>query len=171
MEKHFIDTYRTQEEVLQQIEKLKDEGYSESDMYIMTQEDDQLSMIQGETNIDSYAEQGNWMDSFTAFLTGNKQIEFAFENMQLTQQQINNYYKDLENGRLLLYVNKDYEARFDEVGGDSFKLGEKEKTELQNRKEQSENSLQDAAEQEETVELDPRHYEDGNSSRGNNAGS
>ena len=163
MEKHFIKTYRTEEEVLQQVEKLKGEGYSESDMYIMTQEDDHISMIQGKTNIDTYAEQGNWMDRFTSFLTGNKQMDIAFRNMELTQQEIQKYYKDLEDGRLLLYVNKDYEARFDEVGVDSFKLGEKEKTEWQNRKKQSENPRPDLAEQEDRIELDPHHYEDENS--------
>lgn len=160
MDKHFIETYGTEEEALQQIEKMKAEGYSESDMYIMTQEDSQMSMIRGKTNVDSYAENGNWMDRFTSFLTGNKQMEIAFQNMQLTEQDRMKYVQELEQGRLLLYVNKDYEERFEEVGGDSFKLGEKEKTELQNRKKHAESPVPDPFEQEEKIELDPHHYED-----------
>lgn len=160
LDKHFIKTYETEEEALQQIEKLKDEGFSESDMYIITKEDDQLSMIQGKTNIDSYAEQGSWMDRFTSFLTGDKQIDIAFQNMNLTQQETKKYYQDVADGRLLLYVNRDYETRFEEVGGDSFKLGEKEKTELQNRKKQSENPTPATKKQEEAVELDDHHYAD-----------
>lgn len=162
MDKHFIKTYETEEEALQQIEKLKGEGYSESDMYIMTQEDEQLSMIRGKTNIGSYAEEGNWLNNFTSFLTGNKQIDLAFQNMQLSEQDRREYYKELKDGRLLLYVNKDYEARFAEVGGDSFKLGEKEKTELQNRKKETETQLPKDAEQESMIELDAHHYEDEN---------
>lgn len=160
MDKHFIETYETEDQALQQIKKLKQEGYSESDMYIMAKKDGQLSMIKGKTNIDHYAERGNWMDSFTSFLTDNNQMELAFESMQLSEHEAEKYQKELEDGKLLLYVNKDYESRFKEVGGDSFKLGEKEKTELQNRQKQSENETPAATEREEKVELDSRHYAD-----------
>lgn len=160
MDKHFIETYETEREALRQIEKLKQEGCSESDMYIMAKKDGQLSMIKGETNIDHHAEQGNWMDSFTSFLTDNNQVKMAFESMHLPEQEADKYRKELEDGKLLLYVNKDYESRFREVGGDSFKLGEKEKTELQNRQKQSENATPAATEREEKVELDSHHYAD-----------
>lgn len=158
--KHFIETYETEEEVLKQIEKLKSEGYSESDMYVMARKDGQLSMVKGQTNIDHFAWEGNWMDRFTSFLTGNEQTDIAFKNMGLTEQEQEKYYQDLEDGRLLLYVNKDYEERFNAVEGDAFELGEKEKTELQNRKKQSEESRRIRVEQEEAVGLDDRHYED-----------
>ncbi|MCM3610194.1 general stress protein [Planococcus sp. MERTA32b] len=158
LNKHFIETYETEDELMRQVEKLKNEGYSESDMYIIAERDGQLSMVKGRTNIDAHAEQGNWMDRFTSFLTDNNQMEMAFENMQLTEHEAETYHKEVEDGKLLLYVNKDYEARFEEVGGDSFKLGEKEKTELQNRKKQSENAAPAAAEREEKVELDDHHY-------------
>lgn len=160
LSRHFIETYKTEDELMRQVEKLKDEGYSESDMYIMAKKDGQLSMVKGQTNIDAHAEQGNWMDRFTSFLTDDNQMEMAFENMQLTEHEAEIYYEDLEKGKLLLYVNKDYEARFEEVGGDSFRLGEKEKTELQNRKKQSENATPAATEREEKVELDDQHYAD-----------
>lgn len=165
MDKHFIKTYETEEEALRQIEKLKDEGYSESDMYIMTQEDDQLSMIRGDTNVDSYAEEGNWLNNFTSFLTGNKQIDLAFRNMELPEEDRGKYVDELKDGRLLLYVNKDYEARFAEVGGDSFKLGEKEKTELQNRQKDSETPVPYNAEEESMVKLDDHLYEDKKSTK------
>lgn len=161
MDKRFIETYETEDELMQQVEKLKDQGYSESDMYIMAKKDGQLSMVKGQTNIDAHAEQGDWLDRFTSFLTDNHQMELAFENMQLTEHEAETYHKEVEDGKLLLYVNKDYEARFNEVGGDSFRLGEKEKTELQNRKKQSENATPAATEREEKVELDDHHYADG----------
>lgn len=160
MADHFLGKYETEDEVLHQINKLKDEGLSESDMYILTQQGDQVSMIRGKTNVDTYAEQGNWMDRFTSFLTGNRNVDMAFDNMELTEQEKQIYYEALKKGLLLLYVNADYEARFREVGGDSFKLGEKEKTELQHRKEQSEKPTPSFTEQEERVKLDAHHYED-----------
>src|SRR5690606_11802171 len=120
LDKHFIKTYESEEEALGQIKKLKDEGYSESDMYIMTQENEKVEMIRGDTNVDSYAEEGNWLNNFTSFLTGNNQIDLAFRNMELSEEDRKKYYNELKDGRLLLYVNRDYEARFAEVGGDSF---------------------------------------------------
>ncbi|RLQ90437.1 general stress protein [Planomicrobium sp. Y74] len=158
MDKRFIETYETEDELIQQVEKLKDEGYSESDMYIMAKKDGQLSVVKGQTNIDAHAEEGDLLDRFTSFLTDNNQMELAFENMQLSEHEADIYHKEVEEGKLLLYVNKDYEARFNEVGGDSFRLGEKEKTELQNRKKQSENETPAVAEREEKVELDDHHY-------------
>lgn len=167
VDKRFIETYETEDELMQQVEKLKDEGYSESDMYIMAKKDGQLSMVKGRTNIDAHAEQGDWLNRFTSFLTDNNQMEWAFENMELTEHEAETYHAAVEKGKLLLYVNKDYEARFNEVGGDSLSLGEKEKTELQNRKKQSENATPAVTEREEKVRLDDHHYagKDGDSHR------
>ncbi|WP_052131664.1 general stress protein [Planococcus sp. CAU13] len=160
MSKYFIGSYETDEQALRQIERLKDEGYSESDMYVMTQHEDQLTMIKGKTNVDNYAEEGNWLDRFTSFLSGDKQTELAFRTMQLSKAEEEKYYNDLKAGRVLLYVNQDYEGRFREAGGDSFKLGEKDKAELHNRKEESETAPPAGIDEEETVELDDHHYAD-----------
>ena len=43
----FIETYDTQEHVLQKIEELKKDGYLEEDMYIMAKSSDQLSLVKG----------------------------------------------------------------------------------------------------------------------------
>lgn len=163
LSKYFIESYETDEEALRQIERLKEEGYSESDMYVITQHDDQLSIIKGKTNVDNYAEEGNWLDRFTSFLTGNKQAELAFQTMEISKAEEEKYYNELKAGRLVLYVNKDYEGRFREAGGDSFQLGEKDKAELHNRKEKSGAAPPAGIDEEETVELDDHRYADGDS--------
>ena len=153
MPNQFIEIYETQEIVLKKIEELKKDGYLEKDMYIMAKSDDQLSLVKGKTDVEAHASEGGWADRFATFLTGNEKIHQAFLNMGIDENESEHYYRDVQDGKLLLYVNKDAQ--------DAFELPEDEKTALQNEKLESEGPRSIAEEREEkVVELDDSHYEE-----------
>ena len=149
----FIETYDTQEHVLQKIEELKKDGYLEEDMYIMAKSSDQLSLVKGKSDVEVHASEGGWADRFATFLTGDQKVHQAFLNMGIDESESERYYRDVQDGKLLLYVNKD--------AHDAFELPEDEKTEIQQHKIESEGPRTIEEDREEkSVELDQRHYED-----------
>jgi hypothetical protein len=149
----FIETYNTQEDVLLKIEELKKDGYLEKDMYIMAKSSDQLSLVKGKSDVEVHASEGGWADRFATFLTGDQKVHQAFLNMGIDESESERYYRDVQDGKLLLYVNKDAQ--------DAFELPEDEKTEIQQHKTESEGPRTIEEDREEkSVELDDRQYED-----------
>ena len=153
MPTRFIETYDNEENILQKIEELKKDGYLEKDMYIMAKFNNQLSLVRGKPDVEAHASESGWADRFTTFLTGDQKVYKAFLDIGINENESEYYYRDVQEGKLLLYVDKD--AR------DAFELPEDEKTEIQNDKLESEGPRSIEEEREEkAVELDGRHYED-----------
>ena len=107
-DKKFIGTFQTEHEVLDKIDALKIQGFLEEDIYVVTNDTESLSMVQGRTDVDLTSAEGNWMDRFKAFITGDEPVMAAFTNMGFTKEESTVYYNEVKNGRILLYVDKDY---------------------------------------------------------------
>ncbi|MBD8014836.1 general stress protein [Microbacterium sp. APC 3898] len=153
MPNRIIETYDTEENVLQKIEELKKDGYLEKDMYIMAKSDNQLSLVRGKSDVEAHASEGGWADRFATFLTGDQKVHQAFSDMGIDENESEHYYRDVQNGKLLLFVDTDAQ--------DAFELPENEKTAIQEDKLESEGPRVIEEEREEkAVELDDRHYED-----------
>ena len=153
MPTRFIETYDNEENILQKIEELKKDGYLEKDMYIMAKSDNQLSLVKGKSDVEAHASEGGWADRFATFLTGDQKVQQAFLDMGIDENESEHYYHDVQEGKLLLYVDTD--------AHDAFELPEDKKTTIQNDKLESEGPRVIKEEREEkTVELDDQHYED-----------
>ena len=50
----------------------------------------------------------NWLDKFIAFISGDEPVRTAFSDMGLTEVETNRYYDEVKNGRILLYVDREY---------------------------------------------------------------
>ncbi|RNF40156.1 general stress protein [Planococcus salinus] len=160
MPNQFVQTYPTGEEVLRKIEELKREGYSENDMYVMSRKNDELSLVRGQTNVDYHVPEDKWIDRFASFLTGNEEVHQAFMSMGINEHESEELYQNVQDGQLLLYVDRRYAERFEhDKDEESFELGEKEKTTVQNKKLNTEDTRELQQENEEkTEEIDSRHY-------------
>ncbi|MDQ0428161.1 hypothetical protein QOZ98_000987 [Planomicrobium stackebrandtii] len=153
MTNRFIETYDRQETVLKKIEELKKDGYLDEDMYVMAKSDDQLSLVRGKSDVEVHASEGGWADRFATFLTGNERIHQAFLNMGIDENESEHLYRDVQDGKLLLYVNKDAQ--------DAFELPEDKKTAIQNEKLESQGPRPIEEDREEkAVELDDHQYEE-----------
>ncbi len=107
-DKKFIGTFLTEYEVLDKIDALKREGFTENDIYVVTNDTESLSMVQGRTDVDLTTAEGNWLDRFKAFITGDEPVMAAFTNMGYSEEEATVYYNEVKNGRILLYVDKEY---------------------------------------------------------------
>jgi len=110
MSKHYVDTFRTEQEVLSKIEELKLQGYAEEDMYVMARHKDELSLVRGRTDVDLESSEGNWMDKFKAFVTGDSPVREAFNRMGMEREDAERYYDDVRQGAILLYADNEYDT-------------------------------------------------------------
>ena len=114
----FIQTYDVQAEVLHKISELKAQGYNEEDMYVIAKHDDQLSMVQGQTDVHlNTQEDDNFMGKFKSFISGEDSTRDAFTQMGLGNGEADEYYRQVENGKLVLYVNSDYGTSYKQYSG------------------------------------------------------
>lgn len=109
----FVGSFRTEQEVLNKIKQLKGKGYVENDIYVVTNDKDSLSIVRGQTDVDLVSVDGNWLDKFMAFISGDEPVLAAFLQMGFTYDQSNRYYSEVKNGSILLYVDKDYASIYD----------------------------------------------------------
>lgn len=111
MKNQRIEEFNTEAEVLKRIEELKREGVRESDIYVINNQADTLSMVRGRTNVNTdYVEhKGNssWMDRFMGFISGEEPVRDAFTRMGYSQEESDRYYNQVNSGKILLYVDQD----------------------------------------------------------------
>jgi len=107
-DKKFVGTFQNETEVLNKIDELKMQGYSDDDIYIVTNDADRLSIVRGETDVDLRTPEGNWMDKFMAFLSGDEPVKGAFTKMGFSEEESNRYFNEVKAGGILLYVDKEY---------------------------------------------------------------
>lgn len=103
----FMGTFDSETEVLRKIEELKGQGISEDHMYVMAHDKEQLSMVRGRTDVDYKSSEGGWMDKFMGFLSGNEPVREAFSGMGVDEQEADRYYRDVQNGKILLFVDQE----------------------------------------------------------------
>lgn len=107
--------YSTEMELQAEMDRLRMQGYGEEDMYIVSNRNQQLSMYRGSSSYENDVKEGTWWDRFKAFIMGEDLVrDKYFTQMGLTEEERNRYYKDLQEGKYLLYVDKDYGVYFDE---------------------------------------------------------
>lgn len=109
----FMGTFDTEAEVLRKIEEMKAQGSSEDDMYVMARDKDQISMVRGRTDVDYKSSEGNWMDKFMGFLSGNESSREAFAGMGVDDAEADRYYNEVQNGKILLFVDREYGANYE----------------------------------------------------------
>ncbi|MFA1643809.1 DUF2382 domain-containing protein [Chryseomicrobium sp. FSL W7-1435] len=104
--------YDTETEIQAEMDRLRAEGYTEEDMYIVSNRDNQYSMYRGSSDYNTN-EESSWWDRFKASLTGEDLIrDQHFTNMGLSDEERTRYSSELEAGKYLLYVDKDYGNHF-----------------------------------------------------------
>lgn len=103
-----IELYDEEIKVLNRIKKLKEQGYKETDMYIITDEEENVSMLRGMTEVIIKEDDDSIWDRFKSFLSGEDSVIDAFNRMEIQDEDKDFYYNQVKNGKILLYVDKEY---------------------------------------------------------------
>lgn len=116
-ENKLIGAFDVQAEVLSKITELKSQGYSTDDIYVVAQNHDQVSMVERQTHVhvdadsssaDDASKEEGFMTKFINLLAGEEASGDVFNNMNLDGRDAEQYRQYLEEGKLLVYVDSDF---------------------------------------------------------------
>ena len=108
-----VELFDNEVEVVKRIDDLKREGYKEEDMYIIVDDDEEISMLNGYTGVMIKEEDDSIFDRFKSFLTGKDSITDAFNKMDLDEEYRDACYEEVQGGKILLLVNDNYKSNFE----------------------------------------------------------
>lgn len=108
-----IEVYDNQADVLNRIQVLKDLGYAEQDMYIIVSDEEDFSMLRGFTDVIIKEDDDSILDKFKSFLKGEDSVIDAFHRMGLGEGDREFYHDQVKEGKIVLYVNKDYGSYYE----------------------------------------------------------
>nr|WP_300004923.1 general stress protein [Tissierella sp.] len=108
-----VELFDNEVEVAKRIDDLKREGYEEEDMYIIVDDDEEISMLKGYTGVMIKEDDDSIFDRFKSFLKGSDSIVDAFNKMDLNEEYRDACYEEVQSGRILLLVNDNYKSKFE----------------------------------------------------------
>lgn len=103
-----IELFDRETEVINRVNILNQQGYREEDMYIITSEDNEVSVLMGLTDIIIKEEDASIWDRFRSFLKGEDSIADAFNRLGLNEEDREYYKEKVDEGKYLLFVDKEY---------------------------------------------------------------
>lgn len=113
-EKRFISMHNTQESALGKIEELRAKGFHDSHIYAVTKHEDKVSILRRDTDVHTETtHQANWFDKVRSFLTGREDVHEGLRTMGLSEEEVKRHYDDVEAGKILIYVDEEFEDRHD----------------------------------------------------------
>lgn len=114
-EKRFISMFDTQQSALGKVEELRAKGYKDSDIYVVAKHEDNVSILRRQTDVHTEAShETGWFDKVRAFLSGHEDVHSGLRNMGLSEEEVKRHYRDVEDGKILIYVDEDFERRHNE---------------------------------------------------------
>ena len=104
--KKHIGTFHSIEALLYKITELTTRGYKDSDMYAVTNVEDNVSMFRGQAEMEpSGVAADNWLNRFKLFLSGDEVILDTFVRMGFSEQQSRVFYDETKAGGIALFVD------------------------------------------------------------------
>lgn len=112
--KKFIGSFMSEEQLLQRIADLKMQGYDDDDMFVVVKDEDDISILKARSDVDVKTSPRNWLDRFMAFLTGDEPVKEGLLRLGMSDEEANRYCREVENGNLLLYIDRNSDGYFEE---------------------------------------------------------
>lgn len=109
MKSKTIEIYYDVAQVLDRIDQLKKLDYEEDDMYIIVNnsEDYDIEELEEITDV-KVKDEETTLDVLKNLITGEESLLDIFDDLNLDEEDRAFYYKSLENGDILLYVDREY---------------------------------------------------------------
>jgi len=106
-DKLYIGSFRNEQKTLEAIRELKTEGYDGSDIYVVANDEDHISMIRGRTEAVYETADESWFEKFKDFLKGEEPIREAFEKMGFDREKSADYTEKAKEGSILVFVDRE----------------------------------------------------------------
>ncbi|MEB6213939.1 DUF2382 domain-containing protein [Mammaliicoccus sciuri] len=101
-----IEKFSSESDLLQRIDQLKEEGVGESDLQVISEDrldDNSLDY----TDVKVKNSRGSFSDKITSLFSGESAEERVLSSLNVPEEELDRYKQELNNGKILLYVDND----------------------------------------------------------------
>ncbi|PTJ65791.1 DUF2382 domain-containing protein [Mammaliicoccus sciuri] len=101
-----IEKFSNESDLLQRIDQLKEEGVGESELQVISEDkldDNSLDY----TDVKVKNSRGSFSDKITALFSGESAEERVLSSLNVPEEELDSYKQELNNGKILLYVDND----------------------------------------------------------------
>ncbi|WP_017380235.1 general stress protein [Paenisporosarcina sp. TG-14] len=102
----------SEEQMYVKLEQLKEQGYSESDIHVVSKEHSHMSTLNSHSQVSTH-EAGTMIEKFKSWFTGEDAIKEGFRKLDLSDAETECYSKDVANGAFVLYTDREAEPNED----------------------------------------------------------
>ena len=104
--RRFVDTFQDEAALVAKIDQLTEEGYVESDLYVVARDKDDVSLVKRNTDAKVEAASANWMQKFAGVAEGEQEVKRALLDLGLADDDVNRAYGDILNGGYALILDE-----------------------------------------------------------------
>ncbi|MER2006590.1 MAG: general stress protein [Psychrobacillus sp.] len=99
-----IEIARTEEDMYEKLEHLQKQGYEESDIHVISSESTHLNALNRYSDVTTH-EAGTFIDKFKSWFTGESAIVEGLKKLDLTEEEAEQYAKEVASGSIVLYTD------------------------------------------------------------------
>ncbi|TCI28742.1 hypothetical protein EVJ33_12400 [Exiguobacterium sp. SL-10] len=104
--RRFVDTYQEEAALVAKIDQLTEEGYDESDLYVVAKDQDDVSLVKRNTDAKVEEASANWMQKFSGVAEGEEEVKRALLDLGLADDDVNRAYGDILSGGYALILDE-----------------------------------------------------------------
>ncbi|WP_391207084.1 general stress protein [Psychrobacillus sp. L4] len=99
-----IEVARSEEEMYEKLELLREQGYAESDIHVISKENAHLNTLNRHSGVSTH-EAGSFMDTFKSWFTGEDAVTEGLRKLDLSEHETERYAKEVAKGCIVLYTD------------------------------------------------------------------
>lgn len=99
-----IEVARSEEEMYGKLELLKEGGYAEGDIHVISTESTHLQTLNRHSDVSTH-EAGTFIDKFKSWFTGEDAITEGLRKLDLSEQETEHYSQAIAEGSIVLYTD------------------------------------------------------------------
>ncbi|WP_252100540.1 general stress protein [Exiguobacterium sp. SH31] len=104
--KRFVDTYKDEAALVSKIDQLSQDGYDEKDLYVVTRDKDNVSLVKRNTDAKIEEANASWMQKFAGVAEGEQEVKRALLDLGLADDDVNKAYGDILDGGYALILDE-----------------------------------------------------------------
>ena len=105
-ERRFVGTFDTKESLLSKINELKENGYDEGELFVVTERDEAVHVLKRETNLNVEEGDTSWLDNLNGGGSEDRDTKQALTDLGIADDEIEQAHSDIKQGGYALVIDE-----------------------------------------------------------------
>ncbi|WP_214778853.1 general stress protein [Exiguobacterium sp. s22] len=105
-ERRFVGTFDTKESLLSKINELKENGYDEGELFVLTERDEAVHVLKRETDLNVEEGDTSWLDNLNGGGSEDQDTKQALTDLGIADDEIEQAHSDIKQGGYALVIDE-----------------------------------------------------------------